>query len=563
MPFCSLLNYVKPRRRSRLARMSRREMAVRRSSACRPRFERLEERLPFSGTYTQTNLAADQPGVALVHDPELIEAWGISINPNGTFWLSARATDVSTVYSGDVTRPDGTFIPFVKSPLTVTVPGGGTDRAGIQRQRTDFVVSSGAANAPARFIFAGDGGHITGWSAARPAPPPPPPSRNAQLMATTPNAVYTGLAIGNNGTGNFLYAADFRNGEIDVFDRTYTPTTLAGDFVDPAIPDGYSPFNIWDLGGKLYVTYAKQDNGDALPDGGTGFVSVFDTNGNFLQSRRLPGPTQRTLGPGASARQFRRVQWRPLVGNFGDGTISAYNPASGTFLGQLADATGGVLKIDGLLGLHFGNGTVSGDRNALYFAAAPDGGAHGLFGSLRVGPVRVESVVVNDGAAQRSMVNSLTVTFDGPVTIDSGAFELLRQDGILVTPNVTTSEVNGQTIAVLTFVGSGIIGGSLADGNYELTIQSDHIRDAVGRELDGDGDGTASGDGRDAFFRLFGDSDGDRDVDGHDLFRFISTFGRQQGQSRYLDYMDFNGDDRVGLVDLIAFGRRVGTRLQR
>ena len=116
--------------------------------------------------------------------------------------------------------------------------------------------------------------------------------------------------------------------------------------------------------------------------------------------------------------------------------------------------------IDGLYGLHFGNGTVSGDRNALYFAAGPDGGAHGLFGSLRLAPARVASVVVNDGSAQRSMVKSLTVNFDGPVTIDidAGAFELRRQDGTLVDLTVATSMMNGRTVAVLTFAGPGIVG---------------------------------------------------------------------------------------------------------
>ena len=522
--------------------------------------EALEVRSVLSG-FVQTNLAADQPGVALVHDPELIEAWGISINPTGTFWVSARATDVSTVYSGDVTQANGTVSPFVKSALTVTTPGGGPTGQVFSGSATDFIVSSGAASAPARFIFAGDAGHITGWNAGVPAPPPPPPSRNAQLMETTPGAVYTGLAIGNNGTANFLYAADFNNGEIDVFDRAYDPAALAGSFVDPGIPAGYSPFNIWNLGGQLYVTYAKQDNGDALPDGGTGFVSVFDTSGNFVKRVVSEDQLNEPWGLALAPANFGEFSGALLVGNFGDGTISAYDPTSGAFLGRLADETGETTHIDGLLGLHFGNGTVSGDRNALYFAAAPDGGAHGLFGSLRVAPAQIESVVVNDGSAQRSMVSSLTVNFDGPVTLAAGAFELSRQDGSLVELNVASSIVSGRTIAVLTFTGPGIIGGSLADGNYKLTIKSDLVRDASGRGLDGDGDGAAGGDSADAFFRLYGDSDGDRDVDLLDLARFLSTFGRRPGDPRYLDYMDFNGDDRVGLIDLLAFALRVGKEL--
>src|SRR5262249_22347997 len=160
----------------------------------------LEDRFVPSA-YLQTNLAADQPGVALVHDPELIDAWGISLNPTGTFWVSARATGVSTVYTGDVTRPDGTLIPFVKSQLTVTVPGG-PPTAQVFTPPTvpaDFVVSAGGASGRGVFIFASETGHITGWNPGVP-PPPPAPSRNAFITATTPGAVYTGLAIGNNGT---------------------------------------------------------------------------------------------------------------------------------------------------------------------------------------------------------------------------------------------------------------------------------------------------------------------------------------------------------------------------
>jgi uncharacterized protein (TIGR03118 family) len=347
------------------------------------RVEALENRRLLSG-YVQTNLAADQPGVARVHDPELIDAWGIAINPTGTFWLSARATDVSTVYSGDVTRLDGTVSPFVKSTLTVAIPGG-APTGQVFNGSGDFVVNSGTQAAPARFIFAGEGGHITGWNAT--VPSPPAPSRNAHLMATTPGAVYTGLAIANNGAGNFIYAADFENGQIDVFDRTYAPATMAGSFEDPNVPSSYAPFNIQNLGGKLYVTYAHQDgDGDGLPNGGAGFVSVFDTNGNFLDrfanGKHLKAPWGLALAPA----NFGELSGAVLVGNTANGRINAFDKTSGKLLGQLRDPDGEPVVIDGLFGLEFGNGTASGDRNALYFAAAPDDHRHGLFGSLRVAP---------------------------------------------------------------------------------------------------------------------------------------------------------------------------------
>jgi len=176
-------------------------------------------------------------------------------------------------------------------------------------------------------------------------------------------------------------------------------------------------------------------------------------------------------------------------------------------------------------------------------------------------PTKIESIVVNDGSAQRSMVSSLTITFDRVVIFEPGAFGLQRSDGADVIVNVAASVVAGRTVGVVTFTGPGIIGGSLADGNYTLTVRADRIRDELGRELDGDGDGNGGGDRADAFFRLYGDSDGDRDVDLLDLVRFLSTVGRRRGNSGYLDYMDFNGDDRVAAIDLLAFALRLGREL--
>jgi hypothetical protein len=176
-------------------------------------------------------------------------------------------------------------------------------------------------------------------------------------------------------------------------------------------------------------------------------------------------------------------------------------------------------------------------------------------------PARVESVVVNDGSAQRSMVNSLTVTFSGAAILDPGAIELRRQDGSLVSADLSISLAGGRTVAVLTFAGAGFVGGSLADGNYTLTVLADRVHDRWGRELDGDSDGSAGGHRADGFHRLFGDADGDRDVDLRDLGRFLGTLGRQEGDPHYLWYFDVNADDRVGLTDLVSFARRLGTHL--
>jgi hypothetical protein len=189
-------------------------------------------------------------------------------------------------------------------------------------------------------------------------------------------------------------------------------------------------------------------------------------------------------------------------------------------------------------------------ENLNYIVPPGPGGAAAL--------AKIASVVVNDGSVQRSMVNGLTVTFDRVVTFDPGAFWLQGQVGSLVGLNVTTSVVNGRTVAVLTFSGAGILGGSLADGDYTLTVRGDLIRDEFGRELDGDRDGIGGGDRVDAFFRLFGDSDGDCDVDWLDRDLFRSAFGKSIGDADYLWYFDIDGDGDVDGLDNGQFNRRFG-----
>jgi hypothetical protein len=193
--------------------------------------------------------------------------------------------------------------------------------------------------------------------------------------------------------------------------------------------------------------------------------------------------------------------------------------------------------------------------NAAVSDLAPDDGNSPV---QTIAPARVESVAINDGSAQRSMVNSLTVTFDSDVTFDDGAFELHKQDGSSIALSVAPSVVNGKTVAVLTFTGSDLVGGSLADGSYTLTVRADRVHDRWGRLLDGDGDGSAGGDRVDNFFRLFGDSDGDGDVDGQDRDRFRATFHTNAGEPGYLWYFDFDGDGDVDGRDNGQFNRRFG-----
>jgi hypothetical protein len=192
-------------------------------------------------------------------------------------------------------------------------------------------------------------------------------------------------------------------------------------------------------------------------------------------------------------------------------------------------------------------------NNAQVSDLAPDDGNSPV---QTVAPARVAGVAVNDGSAQRSMVNSLTVTFDSPVTLAPGAFELTRRDGTPVGLTVATTDVGGATVAVLTFTGPDIVGGSLADGTYTLTVRADLVRDRFGRVLDGDGDGAAGGDRADGFHRLFGDADGDGDVDRQDREAFRAAFGTTAGEPGYLWYFDFDGDGDVGGRDNGQFHRR-------
>ena len=340
--------------------------------------------------YVQTNLVTDNQSVtpAAITDPNLVNPWGIAISPNGgAFWISNNGTGTSTLYTGDV---GGSA--FAKAGLTVTLPGAGgasgSPTGQIFNPTKDFNVTVNGKTGPALFITAAEDGTLTGWN--------PSTGTSAALTATTTNAVYKGLAIGSSGTNNYLYAANFRTGAIDVFDKNYALTTLGGTFTDPNAPAGYAPFNVQNLNNKLYVTYAKQDAAkhDDVSGTGNGFVDVFDTSGNMLQRLATGSGAGGTLdaldspwGVAQAPTGFGAFSGDLLVGNFGSGRIDALDPTTGAFLGQLATPSSSPLTIDGLWGLSFGNGKSAGDNSTLYFTAGPDGESHGLFGSLKANPV--------------------------------------------------------------------------------------------------------------------------------------------------------------------------------
>jgi uncharacterized protein (TIGR03118 family) len=323
------------------------------------------------------------PGLATSQNPLLVNPWGITMTASSPFWIANNGTSTATLYAGDVGAT-----PLSRIPLTVTIPGG-LPTGTVSNGTSEFVLpgACAVASCPARFIFASITGNITGWNPNAPAAS----STQAVIARSLPGHVYTGLAIGSNAGGNRLYAADFANGTIDVFDGTFTATTVTGGFVDPTIPNVagniYHPFNIQNIGGSLYIGYAKVDpiTGQSQNGAGFGYVRRFDTNGvRDLTFGINNGPLDAPWGMVVSPASFGVFGGTLLVGNFSDqGNFSAFNPTTGAFLGLLQNEAGTPIGIDQLWTLTFGNGVNGGDANTLYFSAGIGEEEHGLFGSLK------------------------------------------------------------------------------------------------------------------------------------------------------------------------------------
>jgi uncharacterized protein (TIGR03118 family) len=326
------------------------------------------------GHYVQRNLVSDVPGAAEFLDGDLVNAWGLAFGPTTPAWVADNGTDVSTLYSGAVAG-----MPVAKVPLTVSIPGGAPTGA-VFNGSSGFVVHSGASSGPARFLFSSEAGTITGWN---PGVPPPPPSMQAQTAVTVPGAIFKGLAIADTATGPQIYAADFHNAEVDVWDANFAPVRRPGAFTDPALPAGYAPFGIQTVNGGIVVAYAKQDADaeDEVAGPGKGFVDVYDTSGGLLRRFAARGPLNAPWGIALAPQGFGRASGTLLIGNFGDGRINAYDPVSAKFLGALRGEHGRRIAIDGLWALEFGNGVI-GTPQTLLFTAGPDEETHGLFGAV-------------------------------------------------------------------------------------------------------------------------------------------------------------------------------------
>jgi uncharacterized protein (TIGR03118 family) len=315
-----------------------------------------------ANSFTQTNLVSDIPGMAKTTDPDLVNPWGVSFSSTSPFWVSDNGTGLATLYNGE----------GVKQGLVVTVPPAGSAPTG-------QVFNSSSSFNGDLFIFATEGGTITGWRGAL--------GTTAETLSPGTGGVYKGLAIGTTHNGTYLYATDFHNNIVTVLPGTGAPS-LSGTFTDPNLPAGYAPFNIQNIGGKLYVTYAVQDAAkhDDVPGAGHGIVDVFDLQGNFLQRLISNGPLNSPWGMAIAPAGFGNFGNDLLVGNLRDGTINAFDPSTGSFLGQLDGANGMPLVNLGLWDLTFGNGGNGGSKSDLFFTAGIPGDGmvedHGLFGSI-------------------------------------------------------------------------------------------------------------------------------------------------------------------------------------
>ncbi|WP_432883924.1 TIGR03118 family protein [Kribbella sp. CA-245084] len=325
----------------------------------------------------QVNLVSDQKGKAVLQDGDLVNPWGLSLGATTPLWVSNNSTSTSTLYSSAPGSNTVTKSSAVR--VTVPLPTGQVNNAG-----TGFVLSNGTTSAPAAFIFATETGQIAAWSPRVDALMGP-----AEIKATTPGAVYKGLAIATTGSGDRLYAANFVQGRIDVFDSTFTlvkkPRWAFRDF---RLPKGYGPFNVQTLNGRVFVAYAKVNakTGDEIAGHGLGFVDEFTADGRFVARVASHGTLNAPWGMALAPATWGEPTGTLLVGNFGDGRINIFHPkryGGYSFAGQVRNSHGRTLVIDGLWALLPGTATTGGTE-ALWFSAGPDDETHGLLGQLRM-----------------------------------------------------------------------------------------------------------------------------------------------------------------------------------
>ncbi|MDQ2926632.1 MAG: TIGR03118 family protein [Pseudomonadota bacterium] len=329
----------------------------------------------FVATHLVSNInTASNPYSSSNADTHLVNAWGIAFNPQGFVWVANNGTSTSTLYDGN----------GVPQSLVVAIPpgaAGNADPTGIVfNDSSSFVVTQAGVSGASAFIFVGEAGTISGWS-------PAVNMNNAVRVVdgAAQGKVYKGLAIASQAGALRLYATDFHNGRVDVFDANFAPVVSAGAFSDVNLPAGYAPFGIQAIGSQIFVSYAMQDAQarNEVLGAGLGAVDVFDTAGALITRLIAPGgKLDAPWGMVVAPASFGPFGNDLLVGNLGDGTINAFNSTTGALVGTLADGNGTAIAIDGLWGLAFGNGINSQPTTTLFYAAGPAGGTNGVYGRI-------------------------------------------------------------------------------------------------------------------------------------------------------------------------------------
>lgn len=334
--------------------------------------------------FVQTNLVSDQSGVAQLTDPNLKNAWGLALGPTTPLWVSDNATGLATLYA----IPAG-GASVTKVPLTVTVPGprpatgdGSSPTGQVFNSTTGFTVTSPSGSGAAPFIFDSESGRITAWNPV--ADPITAGTSTGQVEYSSPTAVYKGLTIATGSEGTFLFASNFHDGTVDVFNNQFQlQNNFGGGFRDPFLPQGYAPFGIQEIHDLIYVSYAKQDSlkHDDVAGPGHGFIDIYTLDGYLVKRLASRGALNSPWGMAIAPNGFGRISGKLLVGDFGDGRINVFDPFSGRFLGQLRGEHGRPITIDGLWGLQAGTAATGGPSTVL-FSAGPNGEQDGLLGSI-------------------------------------------------------------------------------------------------------------------------------------------------------------------------------------
>ncbi len=346
--------------------------------------------MSFVVSYLVADNATDQSTYGATYtDSSLINPWGLAFNPQGYAWVANQATSTSTLYDGNGVAQ----APYSGGPMAITIakgsvaigyPTGIVYNSSLTGGANAFVLSDGTA---AEFLYATLGGTIQGWNTGT--------AGNTVIAydGGASGAVYTGLAIGTDSSGNYyLYAANFAQGTVDMFDHGFNEVSSADSFTDSAIPAGYAPYGVQNIPSstgttQIYVTYAQQNGAKnaAVTGAGLGYVAVFDADGNLTQTLISGGALDAPWGVALAPSGFGSFGGALLIGNFGNGEINAYNASTGASMGTVTNASGAAVQISGLWGIAFGNGINNEPTGTLFFTAGVNNEAGGVYGRIDYG----------------------------------------------------------------------------------------------------------------------------------------------------------------------------------